>query len=84
MKRLNDYFSQPYRLEHAAITFFTGIAILALIFGNDNDKKYTIHSQDKTYYADNFRVMGGQLVFDKGSKSIIIKGNYIIEINETK
>jgi hypothetical protein len=81
MNRLNNYFNKPHRLEYAAIAFFIGLGVLKLIFGNNNDKKYTIYSQDKTYCVDTFRVYGGQLNFDEGDKSIIVKGNYIIEIN---
>jgi hypothetical protein len=63
------------------ITQFVAHENADLIFGNNNDKKYTIYSQDKTYCVDTFRVYGGQLNFDEGDKSIIVKGNYIIEIN---
>lgn len=45
--------------------------------------KYTIWAQDNAYHVDNFRIIGGQLVLEEKGKRVIIKGNYIIEINET-
>ena len=60
---------------------FFSILFIAVAFQKPH--KYTIRSQDKTYHVDNFRIIGGQLVFDKKDKHIIIKGGYIIEINET-
>ena len=84
MRRLHNYLNKPYRLEYTAIILLIGLAVLTAVFGKDNDKKYTIYSQGETYCVDNFRVMGGQLLFDAYGKSILIKGNYIIEINKAK
>ena len=55
--------------------------LLYAMFILNIEHKYTIKAQGNTYKVDTFRVYGGQLNFDEGNKSIIVKGNYIIEIN---
>lgn len=60
---------------------FFSILFIAVAFQKPH--KYTIWSQDNAYYVDNFRIIGGQLVLEEKGKRVIIKGNYIIEINET-
>ena len=67
-------------------SFLSAITLLLFIsvcFLTHSDKKYFIYSQGKTYNVDNFRIIGGQLVLEEKGKRVIIKGNYIIEINET-
>jgi hypothetical protein len=56
-------------------------SLIIIAYSLRNKHKYTIYSQDRTYHVDTFRVYGGQLNFDDGDKNIIVKGNYIIEIN---
>jgi hypothetical protein len=72
------------KLELVPLTFI-GILFLvlfiAIALGNNEPKKYTIWSQNNAYYVDSFRVYGGQLVLEEDGKRVIIKGNYIIEIN---
>lgn len=65
------------------IVSIMGLAIFLLcaMFILNIEHKYTIKAQGNTYKVDTFRVYGGQLNFDEGDKSIIVKGNYIIEIN---
>jgi len=66
---------------YVLIGLFFSIMFIAVAFHKPH--KYTIRSQDKTYHVDNFRIIGGQLVLEEEGKRVIIKGNYIIEINET-
>lgn len=71
--------------DNFPLQFLATIAVLIMaLIATDNKHKYTIIAQDKTYQVDNFRVYGGQLNFSEGDKSVIVKGNYIIEINQAK
>jgi hypothetical protein len=72
------------KLELVPLTFI-GILVLilfiAIAIGSKEPSKYTIWSQNNAYYVDAFSVYGGQLVLEEDGKRVIIKGNYIIEIN---
>lgn len=73
------------RILHDGI-HFTVIAFVCLavyFFYSKHTYKYTILAQENAYQVDNFRIIGGQLVLEEKGKRVIIKGNYIIEINET-
>lgn len=65
------------------IVTIMGLAMFLLfeMFNLSIEHKYTIKAQGNTYKVDTFRVYGGQLNFNEGDKNIIVKGNYIIEIN---
>lgn len=63
------------------IGIFLSAIFIVIVYSVINTHKYTIIAQDRTYKVDTFRVYGGQLNFDDGDKNIIVKGNYIIEIN---
>lgn len=77
--KLPKIYSMPHFLSAMALLLF-----ISVYFLTHSDKKYFIYSQGKTYNVDNFRIMGGQVIIEEDEKRVIIKGNYIIEINETK
>lgn len=66
---------------YVIVGLFFSALFIAIAFSKPH--KYTIWSQDNAYHVDNFRIIGGQLVLEEEGKRVIIKGNYIIEINET-
>ncbi len=68
-------------VPYTIIGVFVGLLFIAIALGDNEPKKYAIYCQDKAYYVNTFRVYGGQLVLEEDGKRVIIKGNYIIEIN---
>jgi len=69
------------KLELFPVVLIGILLVITIALVNKEPKKYTIWSQNNAYYVDNFRVIGGQLVLEEDGKRVIIKGNYIIEIN---
>ena len=67
---------------HIIIGLFFSALFIAIAFSKPH--KYTVWALGNAYHVDNFRIIGGQLVLEERGKRVIIKGNYIIEINETK
>ena len=81
MKKISEQIDDL--LWHLPLISIAGVAVFLLctMYTLSIKHKYTIKAQGNTYKVDTFRVYGGQLNFDEGDKNIIVKGNYIIEIN---